>query len=1134
MRTNFGLVVVASSLAALVPACSQEIESPAIASDRVEPDLACNAKPATREFSSVVIRGSNMTPMPSKTLEDKRELLLPKVRLTMVTAIPEGAALAAPFDVVDDPANPAASRVKWTSESEMAFQIHEVDKLPTGVMQIKVTNPDGKAETTIAGNLAIVPKPTINELKPPAICDDQADQTVIVNGSNFLFFDDKAPTVKVGDKSYVATADGASCKTVAGTFREKDVRLCSTVQIKILKGDFKVDKPTKIAVTLTNPAPADCFSTETIELTINPPPKATSVIPATICEGGSQLTVNGEGFINGAKVIIDCMGKRIESSTATVTPDGKQVSATFGPGATPGEKCDVIVINPDGCEDRPLPHQTVTVTAGPILFYSDPPVVYNGVNTQITLFATTISGDPEVTINPSGMATPVTTLADSAVAAHPNRRQALVTSGQAAGEYDIKLKDSTGCFATLPKGLKVVSELTVTMKNVVPPFGWTGDDTAVTVFRDTAAAAPADKPFVNGARLFLNASMAAATDVAVPLIGINFLDKDRLTGTVPKGTPVKKYDLLLVNPDGTVGLLKNAYDEVASAPPIVNTVTPSSIVAATGQTVVMVGANFDPAATVSLRCLDAAGMALTPAATIATPTGGGTTTRTITIDGSTLSSGTVCVIRITNPDKAYGEFSAIGVTNSSLNLSAPKAGTAMNAARRALSAASGDATTAARFVYAVGGDSGTNAGALDTYEFAPVDLFGKMGTWITPAVKLGGKRTRAGAVTVGRYIYNLGGDDGVGPIATAERGLILSPLETPEVTDLDLALEMLGLEAGLYQYRVSATFAATDTDNPGGESLASDVFSVRIPTYPGKKIPVTLVWKKPTDRLGATLPNISGYKVYRTAKDGAAGSEQLLATVTGEGTLTFKDDGSKMLGAETPLPVGSTGAWLKLPNLATKRSSPGVAWAFEPGDPTKFYVYAIMGNSAATTPTGTYEFLPVTIAANGRQTAAAAWTAGATTNAVPRSEFGAFIVTSATTSLVAGNDTWIYAAGGRGTTTLVGAVDAAKVQAGGALGAWDTLPKDFSSDSAGYGICSANNSLFVFGGAGGAPSSGARAAKFVNPIPTLANNSWNSEGLSMTQSRYLLGSAVQSAFIFLLGGQTGTEAASKTTETVVW
>ena len=52
--------------------------------------------------------------------------------------------------------------------------------------------------------------------------------------------------------------------------------------------------------------------------------------------------------------------------------------------------------------------------------------------------------------------------------------------------------------------------------------------------------------------------------------------------------------------------------------------------------------------------------------------------------------------------------------------------------------------------------------------------------------------------------------------------------------------------------------------------------------------------------------------------------------------------------------------------------------------------------------------------------------------------------------------------------------------------------------------------------------------------PALANNSWNAEGITLVNSRYLMGSAVQSAFIFLVAGQTNLSAASTTTELVIW
>lgn len=1127
---------------ALAAGCSHTIESPQVTGTRADPDLACNAKPATRDFSTVAIHGSNMTPMPSKTLEGTRQLILPKVQLNMVEPI-AGATANGPITITDDPANASASRVKWTSEELMSFDIKPEDKLPTGVMSIVVTNPDGDKTTTIDRGLAIVPAPAIATLKPPAICDDQADQTVVVTGSNFLVFDDKTPTVKVGSdaaaKTYTATFDSKDCTPVTGNFVEKNVQLCTAITIKIPKGDFKVTAPTKVPVVVTNPAPADCQSSEAITLTIEPPPKVDSVVPATVCEGGSQLTINGSGFIDGAKVTVSCSSAKVDASTVKVTPDGKQIAATFGPGAVPGESCDVIVQNPDGCIDI-APHQKVTVTTGPIVFYVDPPVVYNGINTRITIFATTIKPplpDDAVTIVPNGASTPVTKLTYTTVASYPNRLQAIVPTGQAGGTYDLTLKDSSGCFATLPKAITVVDKLTVNIASVTPPFGWTGEDTSIQVVRD-----PSGGPFVDSPRLFLNPSTAAATDVAVPLTGVSFFDKDKVTGIVPKGTPVKKYDLVVVNPDGTVGLKKGAYEELTNAPPEVLGATPSSIAASTGQKVTLSGKNFDATDMVSLRCKNSAGADVAAPAVTSTPPvcASGSCTQSITIDGSSLAAGDVCVVRVTNADGSYGEYSAIGVTTPSLNLNAPQLASPMNIGRRALSAAAGKATSAQRFVYAIGGDSGATSGALDSYEFAPVDLFGAMGAWTVSPVKLGHKRTLAGATTVGRYIYDVGGDDGTGPVTTAERALILSPRETPEITDLDLALGTAGLEPGDYHYRVSATFDAGDTDNPGGESLPSDEFSLRIPSFPGKKVAVTLIFRAPVDALGAPLAGVAGYRVYRTAKAGdPSGSEVLLGTVTGASTLTFVDDGSKTPGTEKPLPLGSTGNWLALPNMPTKRSSLGVTSAFDPGAADTFYVYAIMGADSASTVTGSYDYLKVTIAANGRQTVDAAWKAGTTTNATPRDEFGTWLVDAGATKLITDTTEWIYVGGGKlAGGTLTDVVDAAKVQAGGALGAWQTPmkgpnPAYFSAKASGYGVCAANDQLFVFGGFGGSPSAKTQSTTLASPLPNL--DAWNAGGtLTLKAPRYLLSSTVQSAFIFVLGGKTDVDAASKTTETVIW
>lgn len=1131
--------------------CAHEITSPTPALTAVAPDLVCNGPSVSGPGGAIAVAltGARFTPMPADTLDEPRRLILPEIALEPAGALPGGEAPAR--FVVPDAPPPGVSRVHWSSEAAMAFDVVPDDEVPAGVFDVTVTNPDGTRASRKARTLAVIPPPLVTTVAPPAICDDQDDQTVVVTGANFLFHDGAAPTVTLGSgadlHTYPAVADPAACAPIAGDFTETGVVLCTALSFTVPEGDLVVTATTTLPLIVTNPAPADCASSSTpVDLTINPPPRVDSVIPGTVCAGGSTITINGANLQDGATVELVCGTTVIAATAVTVTPDGTQASATFAGGAPAGATCEVVVRNPDGCEDRPLPHRTVTVRPGPIVFLVSPEVVYNAINTRVTIYATTITqplGANAVTITPAGMAAPVTVLAVNAVPGRPNRLQAIVPAGQAPGAYDLHLSDASSCSATLAGAITVTADATVTIASVRPPFGHTAEDTAVQLARDVAAPAPGDHPFVETPSVFLNPTSPAPTDVAVQLASVAFLDGDRVTGVVPAGTPPHVYDVVLVNPDGTVGVLAAGYQVTATPPPTIATATPASIVSATGQVVVLAGDSFAAGNTVTLTCATPTGTTVLPPVVAAAPAcTGSACTESITIDGSTAPAGSVCVVRLTNPDGTYGELSAIGVTNASRNLNAPRVGPPLTVGRRALSAAAGNATAANRFVYAIGGDDGTAAGALATVEHAPVDPFGAIGAFAVQRHDLRQPRTLAGAATVGRYIYLVGGNGGSGPVATAERALILSPRETPDLTDVDVALAPVGLEPGRYHYRVSAVWSATDPDNPGGESLASDPLTIRVPAFPDRKVVVTLVIRPPTDALGTPLPNVVGYRVYRTRlPDDAPGTEVLLGAdaITTTGT-TFADDGTRVPAAATPLPLGSTGRWAALPALATAREGLAVTWARDPVAGTTLYLYALLGRTGPATASATYEYLPITIAANGRQTAAGAWIAGTLTSTAPRWQLGAWTVDATVSPDYVAPATHVFLGGGLTAAGMAATrVESGLVGAGGALvgtgTAWNDTPKDFSAPQAGYGVCAANDQLFAFGGGGAMPRSQAKSALLVSPPPALDNQSWNDEGLAMTHGRYLLGSAVQSSFIFLLGGQTDEpSAASRTTELVIW
>lgn len=1153
------------------------VPPPAIS--KVSPSLTCNAQ----GDRTLHIDGANFLVLDNN---------LPSVKIGDKTYTPT---MNATSCVAVAGKHARESVVKLCSSMNVKLPKGDLDPTPDAikVVDVVVTNPQpANCDSSSATfKLTLFPPPIISSVKPPSICEDQQNQTMTVSGKYFLELTgsqgSEVPTVTVGpasnQKTYTPTLSNCTQVPPNGTFNDEAgkkitaAQSCQTLTFVIKKGDFPVTNPTTLPIKITNPAPADCESADstTAQVRVEPPPHVDTVAPSKVCTGGGQLTIDGSGFVctdkngnvpesngqidmsqcvNFPTVSLDCGSGTtpVQAGGVQMTPDGKTLTATFGAGTAANLTCNVIVTNPDGCEDRPLPHQTVTTTQGPILFLVDPGVVYNGLTTVITLYSTGVTPplpSDAVSISKSGSQPITLKLVGNGIDPnHPNRVQAVVPKGTAAGTYNVTLTDAANCPQTLVGGLVITGQTSVTLSRVVPPFGWTNQDTAITIYRDTTAAAPNNKPFVDTPTIYLNPSTPGTNAVRVQ--NVSFVDSDTVTGVVPKGTAVDNYDVILVNPDGTVGVLKydastnppKGYSELKNPPPDVTSVTPSSIIDQAGQTVAVSGDNLASGDTVTLTCVDPTGNSSTLTATW---TCSSATSCSATVDGSSLAVGTVCVMRVTDPGgSSYGEYSAIGVTNSSLNLTTPQTGTDMVVGRRALSSAAGNATSAARFVYAIGGDDGAVSGALSSTEFAPVDPFGKMGTWQLSRYSLGGPRTLAGAATIGRYTYLVGGDAGSGPVKTVERAMILSPRETPVIKDLDLTLDNAGLGPGYWHYKVSAVFSSADLDNPGGESLPSDPITLKLPDESslGKKILVKVIWSAPVDSQGVALPNVTGYRIYRTAKAGdPVSSVSLLAQVSGASTLSFTDDGSKSVDTtKTPLPLGSMGKWAKLADLQTARSGPGVAAAPDPTDATTWYVYALLGKNTNTSATNTYEYLPISIASNGHQTAAGSWTKGGSTSAQARWQLGAFVVNK-NVFTGAGSDSWVFLGGGlTAANGNANNVEAGRVAHGGDFQSFGPAPKptagnaNFTTEQAGYGYCAANDQLFTFGGIGATPSTGAKSATLVTPLPTLGNGAWNNEGLTMTEGRYLLGSSVQSAFIFLVGGQTPTATASKTTELVVW
>ncbi len=1039
------LLAISGSLVALT-SCSHEVESPKVSVDHLEPDLICNEQ-FPDEGLTILVHGDGFTPMPFDVL-DEPDLELPNIELVKQAELDGSEADETSVNFPGKGQSRNADKLGWRTKQLMSLLIDDSNAPEPGLYGITLTNPDRKTKAEKELALAVVAPPRIDRVVPTSLCNGLQDQRLNIEGENFIGVGDAMPNVSFesGDVSKTIEADRLDdCVDIEGL--SEPVRICKTASVEIPGGELPEDD---YEVSLTNPAPAACTSSE----------------------------------------------------TATVK-----------------------VLN-----------------EGPIVFFSDPPVVYNGINTRATLYMTSVAEPFEVSIVPTGELSPEVQLDAELVSGRNNRIQATVPDGQDPGVYDVVVNDDTGCRTVLEAGLTVTDNLSIDIQGVVDPFGYTAASTAVSIFRDDG------DDFEATPRVFLNPADGSSDDAAIQLGSVTQVNSDELNAIVPEGTAVGTYDLVVVNPSGEVGVLEDAFESVGDPPPVIADIVPQSIVDQADQDIEIRGTDFRNSA-VSLRCRAPGGneTELSSQAGDADCDDNGCTIAA-TVDGGSLSRGTVCVVRVTNDDSSYGEFSAIGVTNSGYNLSAPIAGEPMLEARRALGSAAVKATSASRFVYAIGGDPGDTKAPLASVEFSPVNVFGQMNPFIASPKSMREPR-RAHAVTQhGRYIFALGGSGADGSLDSAERALVLSPEESPVISDVDLCLSGGdeacfdiddagdGLSSGVYAYRVAALIDSNDPQNLGGETLASDPISMKLPGIDGRSILVEISWDAPRDQLGDELSGIRGWRIYRTPVDGVAGRDEvLLAELDDPDLRSFVDDGELKLGTRVPLPLGSTSSWQALPTMGDARAGLGAATAIDPDDADTFYVYALLGEGL-----DSYEFLEVTSLANGRQTVASSWTAGTERAAVARSEFGTWRVDNVVSGLVSGSSTYLYLGAGLAAGVQDGRVEAALVTSGGQLDAFTDDPTsrdavgDFSSTRVGYGTAAAAGRLFVFGGMASQVRDNAIAAEIVSPAPTLANNAWNNEGLTMTTARYLMGSSIQSAFIFLVGGQTETSNATTSTEWVVW
>jgi hypothetical protein len=806
-----------------------------------------------------------------------------------------------------------------------------------------------------------------------------------------------------------------------------------------------------------------------------------------------------------------------------VNAAGTQATITFGMLPTAG-LYDLTVTNPGGCDDTFA--TKVRVVAKPRVVFADPPVVYNGINTQVRIYVSGLFGGTVTDVKLRDSAGAVTTLAITVDASRPNTVLAVIPAGilpqgSTLDDLDLIVTDDVMCTGEGLDLVKATDNLTVAIDTITPPFGWTGSPTGVTITaKDPAPAGQAQ--FVATPRVYLNPVNAGANTVATELRSTLFRSATELSGIVDQGLQTQGYDVIVVNPDGSVGLLPDAFDVLELPPPTVDTVSPGSWQTNNAALAVQIdGANFrDP--TVEATCKDSGGATLTAVVTL----NSSTATRILTsVNTNTLSNLAVCYIRVTNTtDGSYVEYAPITVTNPAGNFVSFRPGPDMLTARRAAASASGKPSRAQTYIYAIGGDAGAPASAMTSVEASALDRFGAPTDWFMLKTALPAGRTLVEAARVEDFIYLVGGHDGTGAANSVLRANVLDPLYVPNVTNVELDLvEQAGPAPGVYYYRISAVLNASDPANPNGETLASDPQAIRLP---GAGFTVTLAW--------SAIANAASYRIYRsTVPDAPFGGERLLATVPASGARLFVDDGSMTPDmAQAPLPVGSLGTWNQVATIGTARFDHGLSAAPDPADPTVFYLYAV-GGSTGTDALNTYEIVRVKINGARAQAVTTQTPVATALLSIARRGLRLLTATKENASVLAAGSVYLFALGGeQANNQLTRRVETIQVQPGGLLTLWANQG-DAQGNRAGYAAALANNNIVLAGGFNATPSS--QSAKGVLcdgsvGCPTPGIDQWSSLSNVNMRNRYRMASLSFGGFLYMLGGLTDNNMVTRSTD----
>ena len=1032
----------------------------------------------------------------------------------------------------------------------------------------KISNPSNcdASKYQINGTIVAVDQTrlgfSIREVFPPAFCLG-VTQPVTVEGNGMLF------STYAG---YASTATAASGSQIDPIIQSSAAQT-SSPQV-LLDGSIIGSSTNSLCTTLISGKVSSCTATsitlassavaKNSQVSLKNAEPCASQISSSVAftyVDGSKVNVTGaspnQGCINTKSHIVNVTGNdflvyysaahgftypevKFGAKVATIISSSGCVSVgsflgqvqkctqlqVYAPLTNSSGPISISVTQPIGCSSLSTSKAGLFsyVPSDVFVIYADPPFIYNGVPFLVQVFTSGLSANTKAVFLLNSTLDRILNLTISYGASF-NKFKVLIPQNQVpVGKYSLEVQGVL-CNGILENAIEVKSP-TLTVSKVTPDHIWSNRDSLVSI----AGIGFADPPSV-----YVTSGSAATAALAV-----NFETSIRITAVIPSLTrslPVGNYTLVVINPQGEVGVLQAPLKLViqANEPLTVTSISTEYLNKGTDTIATIRGTNFQAPVTVRRRCFDInkVAVALTPSVdtTVQSVTSTSISVTFLTISGYTPAPPgdyAYCDIIVTNGDEAVYEFSGLTQGTNAANIAGWRASSnEMNVARLGFGfSGSKIPGSQDRLIYAVAGTNTTSV--YDSVESSIATSNGILGNWALDRQNLPVKRQYSCAAALGSFLYVVGGADENGLSSrSVYRAQILDALAVPVVSAVDITLDtntpnVTTFPAGFFYYQVAATFDASYTRNPLGETLPSEFTVLRLPllTFP---LGVKITWTQ--------VPQATGYRLYRNKAVGGKVME-LLTTTTGIGSTTFTDLFNTTSSATTPEKRGNLGKWHTIASMTVPRWRHGCSFVPKPqnmGDPTTWYLYAA-GGLTTTTALASMEFIQIDIVAKTNQYDSTNQNFGtwASTTAL---SFGRFNIqmrygTDRIFSSQPNGTTRVWVGGGSvdgnnlntGPTGQNVRFDTFKIMATGGASGLVQISKPKSNF--GYCLLSGGDKLRDFGGGSSAECAKGNGGQ---PVADGSFSSWNAEGgANLISCRRYMGCDRVGSFAFVCGGQDST------------